>query len=389
MTLHFSGEGPAANAGGRDTETRVVRPPTSAARPARDLCHTALLLLPLVILLLKSQYSVVQRVSIAAKVWATSSASKARNPSTSLQQQSSSRRGRRESDTAATRRQGPTPTAAGAPHRTAPRKAGFLFPGTCRGRSLAAWTQTALPSEDAVPYSDATPVPDVCPNLAQGLRGQRVDVSARVKGARLWGRPASPIPRSAVPAPQPQREKESASPVARRPPPPAPRPAPLLRPGPTCRGGAKPLPLLLLLSLPHPRPRGPPWRRHAGRALQTGAKPPPVGLSAAAAARPRPGLASRRLGGRTRRGAGRAAGAPSRSRRPTDARVRQWRAAAVLGAGHGAGPGGMGGVSALSLGRVRRLLLGSAGGTPRHPGAAPRETSWGFHPSLHFTSTAH
>lgn len=125
-------------------------------------------------------------------MWATSSAGKARNPSTSLQQQSSSRRGRRGGDAAATRQQGPTPTAAGAPYPTPPRKAGFLLPGAClprRGRSLAAWTQTALPAQDAVPFSDATPVPDVCPHLAPGLRGQRVAVSAgsRERGVGALG----------------------------------------------------------------------------------------------------------------------------------------------------------------------------------------------------------
>lgn len=85
---------------------RCPLPPDFSDGPcARHLCHTVLLLLSLVILLVKKLvFSVVQRVSIAAKVWATSSASKARNPSTSLRQQSSSQRGRREGDTAGPRR---------------------------------------------------------------------------------------------------------------------------------------------------------------------------------------------------------------------------------------------------------------------------------------------
>lgn len=91
-----------------------------AATPATCAIYCAAAPVPGDIFVSKARvFSVAHRVSTAAKVSATSSASKARNPSTSLRQQSRARRGHREGDTGARGRQGPTPAAAGAPHAAA------------------------------------------------------------------------------------------------------------------------------------------------------------------------------------------------------------------------------------------------------------------------------
>lgn len=168
-------------------------------------------------------------------------------------------------------------------------------------------------------------------------------------------------PRTSQPSARGRRTpKPRTAPTARggerapgRPPTPArparPRPA-VPRPGPTCGGGMRTLPL------PRPRPRGASPRRHAGRALRTGAEPP---SSVSRTPRPPAGAGDRfpAAGRLSRCEVGPAVRAPAPgARRPTDALGRQWEAAAEVGGACGE----MGGASAHRRGPRRlRVLCGA------------------------------
>lgn len=288
-------------------------------------------------------------------VWATSSASKARNSSTSLPLQSRAQRGHL-GVTAAAPRQGPTRPLPGPLAPTPQDRLSFQEPAfpTSADRSLHGPKQLC-----PVPYSHATRVPDGCPNPA-----------------RLWGCGASPSPPwyGAPGAPglpflgaRASHAKPRAAPTAgegeRVPGCPRPPPGPTAPPAAHLRRGRE--------AAPAPAPAGgssaPPCRPRAAHGRGASAR----GSVSRGGRQPAPGIPSRPRGERGRRQAGMAFRAPAGGRRPTDASVGQWQAA-VGPRGGAEGRGREAGMGRVSLGCLRRWLrLCGGDGCSRGAQAAP------------------
>lgn len=314
----------------------------------------------------KPVFSVVQQVLTAAKVWPTSSTSKARNPSTPpapLQlprQQSSSQTGRRERDTAAPRRQGPTPSGClRPPPRSSPQE-GLPPPG-----NLPSPPPKVAPSHD--PNSSASGGQFLYMRMRRDSRPRLQPNPCR----RCLG--VQPVPHR-LPLGRPRTSQPSAR--GRRNP--EPRTAPTAR-----RGGSAPgCPQTPARSAP---PRRPPARAHLRRGHEDPPAPAPPGRFSASPCRPRcgrarslprrsvgrrgrppaPGLASPRLAGSLGAGWGPRPALPPRE---PGVRLTRW-AANGRPRRRWAGPGAEGGgASAHRRGPPRlrccagrgKLLLGDA-----------------------------